>query len=180
MSQTRAGFAAEEEIGIILRDRVDNARLSTGIVASSFDSSRQNIATYGRSGAPNDRPLDGDTVFEIGSITKVFTALLLAEMATRGEVALDDPVARYLPDHVKMPTRSGKQITLLDLATYTSGLPRLPDGISHTSDNPYASYAVDQLYAFLSGCLPDDAHLRACHPRRGRETVRARDRAVRV
>jgi serine-type D-Ala-D-Ala carboxypeptidase/endopeptidase len=51
---------------------------------------------------------------------------------------------------VKMPTRSGKQITLLDLATYTSGLPRLPDGISNTSDNPYASYTVEQLYAFLS------------------------------
>jgi len=84
MSQTRAGFAAEDEIRMILRDRVDNARLSIGIVASSFDSSRQNIATYGRSGPPNDRPLDGDAVFEIGSITKVFTALLLAEMATRG------------------------------------------------------------------------------------------------
>jgi serine-type D-Ala-D-Ala carboxypeptidase/endopeptidase len=151
MSQTRAGFAAEDEIRMILRDRVDNARLSTGIVASSFDTSRQKIATYGRSGAPNDQPLDGDTVFEIGSITKVFTALLLAEMVTRGEVALDDPVARYLPDHVKMPTRSGRQITLLDLATYTSGLPRLPDGISNSSDNPYASYTVDQLYAFLSG-----------------------------
>lgn len=151
MSQARAGFAAEDAIRMILRDRVDNARLSIGIVASSFDSSREIIATYGRSGAPNDRPLDGDTVFEIGSITKVFTALLLAEMVTRGEVALDDPVARYLPDHVKMPTRSGKQITLLDLATYTSGLPRLPDGISNTSDNPYASYTVEQLYAFLSG-----------------------------
>jgi len=123
----------------------------TGIVASSFDSSRQNIATYGRSGSANDHPLDGDTVFEIGSITKVFTALLLAEMVTRGEVALDDPVAKYLPDSVKMPTRSGKQITLLDLATYTSGLPRLPDGISNTSDNPYANYTVEQLYAFLSG-----------------------------
>ena len=106
MSQTRAGFAAEEEIRIILRDGVHNARLSTGIVASSFDSSRQNIATYGRSGAANDHPLDGDTVFEIGSITKVFTALLLAEMVTRGEVALDDSVTKYLPDSVKMRART--------------------------------------------------------------------------
>src|SRR5258708_40303163 len=96
MSQTRAGFAAEEEIRIILRDRVDNARLSTGIVASSFDSSRQNIATYLRSRAPNHRPLDCDTVFEIGSITKVFTAVPLAELATRDEVEMDDPIPKYI------------------------------------------------------------------------------------
>jgi serine-type D-Ala-D-Ala carboxypeptidase/endopeptidase len=90
-------------------------------------------------------------VFEIGSITKVFTALLLTEMVTRGEVALDDPVAKYLPGNVRMPARNGKQITLLDLATYTSGLPREPDGISRDGgDNPYAPYTVEQLYAFLS------------------------------
>jgi CubicO group peptidase (beta-lactamase class C family) len=91
------------------------------------------------------------TVFEIGSITKVFTALLLTEMVTRGEVALDDPAAKYLPGDVKMPERNGKKITLLDLATYTSGLPRLPDGIPPSGDNPYAAYTVEQLYAFLSG-----------------------------
>jgi D-alanyl-D-alanine-carboxypeptidase/D-alanyl-D-alanine-endopeptidase len=150
VTQARADVAPDDEIRNILQDRIDNARQSIGIVASSFDSGRQKIVTYGRSGTANDRPLDGDTVFEIGSITKVFTALLLAEMATRGEVALDDPVSKYLPDSVKMPARNGKQITLLDLATYTSGLPRLPDGIPNTGDNPYAAYTVEQLYAFLS------------------------------
>ena len=89
-------------------------------------------------------------MFELGSITKVFTALLLTEMVTRGEVALDDPVSKYLPGSVKMPARNGKQITFLDLATYTSGLPRLPDGIPSVGDNPYAAYTVEQLYAFLS------------------------------
>ena len=150
-ARTRADSAPDDELRTILQDRIDRARQSVGIVASSFDSGRrQKIATYGRSGASNDRPLDGDTVFEIGSITKVFTALLLGEMVTRGEVALDDPVSKYLPGSVKMPARNGKQITFLDLATYTSGLPRLPDGIPNIGDNPYAAYTVEQLYAFLS------------------------------
>jgi serine-type D-Ala-D-Ala carboxypeptidase/endopeptidase len=70
--------------------------------------------------------VDGDTIFEIGSISKVFTSLLLADMVNRKEVTLDDPAAKYLPENVKLPERSGKSITLLDLSTHTSGLPRLP------------------------------------------------------
>jgi CubicO group peptidase (beta-lactamase class C family) len=150
-TRTRADFMPDDEIRNILRDRIESARQSLGIVVCSFDSERQKITGYGRSGAASDRPLDGDTVFEIGSITKVFTALLLAEMVTRGEIGLDDPVAKYLPGNVKMPARDGKQISFLDLATYRSGLPRLPDGIPNTGDNPYANYTVEQLYAFLSG-----------------------------
>lgn len=150
VTQVRAELAPDDEIRNILQDRVDNARQSIGIVASSFEAGRQKIVAYGRCGASNDRPLDGDTVFEIGSITKVFTALLLTEMVTRGEVALDDPASKYLPDGVKMPARNGKQITLLDLATYSSGLPRVPDGMPKFGDNPYANYTVEQLYAFLS------------------------------
>jgi D-alanyl-D-alanine-carboxypeptidase/D-alanyl-D-alanine-endopeptidase len=150
MTQAHAEIATEEEIRNILRDRIDTARQSVGIVAATFDSGRHNIVTYGHSGASNDRPLDGDTVFEIGSITKVFTSLLLTEMVTHGDVALDDAASKYLPDNVKMPARNGKQITLLDLATYSSGLPRLPNDIPNDGDNPYANYTVEQLYAFLS------------------------------
>lgn len=150
-TRARAAFAPDDEIRTVLRDRIDQTRQSVGIVASVFDFADQKTVCYGRSDAANGRTLDGDTVFEIGSITKVFTALLLTEMVTRGEVALDDPASKYLPDHVKMPERDGRKITLLDLATYTSGLPRLPDGIPNNGDNPYAAYTVEQLYAFLSG-----------------------------
>jgi CubicO group peptidase (beta-lactamase class C family) len=151
LSSMRGAWAADnDELSALLRDRIDTARQSVGIIACTFDANGQTLTTHGRSDATNGRALDGDTVFEIGSITKVFTALLLAEMTLRGEVALDDPVAKYLPDTVKMPSRNGRQITLLDLATYTSGLPRIPDGISNTADNPYAAYGAEQLYAFLS------------------------------
>jgi len=145
----RADFASDDDVRDILRERIDRAHQSVGIVAISFDSAREKIVTYGQSGSAVDQ-LDRDTVFEIGSITKVFTALLLTEMVTRGEVALDDPVSKFLPGTVKIPDRNGKQITLLDLATYTSGLPRIPDGMPASGDNPYAAYTVEQLYAFLS------------------------------
>ncbi len=65
----------------------------------------------------------GDTVFDLGSITKVFTALALSEMVQRGEVALDDPAQEYLPADVHLHTHGGRQITLADLARYTSGFP---------------------------------------------------------
>ncbi|MDD5678549.1 MAG: serine hydrolase [Kiritimatiellae bacterium] len=73
------------------------------------------------------------SAFEIGFATKVFTALLLADAIERGEMKLDDPISKYLPPAVVVPTRNGRQITLLDLATHTSGLPRMPDNFTPTS-----------------------------------------------
>jgi CubicO group peptidase (beta-lactamase class C family) len=98
-------------------------------------------------------PPDEYTVFEIGSITKTFTALVLADMALRGEVGLGDPVRKYLPDTVRVPTWKGQEITLLHLATHTSSLPRLPGNLWKTVKdpaNPYANYQVSDLYEFLS------------------------------
>src|SRR5204863_525604 len=73
-----------------------------------------------------------------------------------------DPVSKFLPKSVKVPARNGREITLADLATHTSGLPRLPDNMGKLRmllhmDNPYADYSVEDLYAFLSGyTLPRD------------------------
>jgi D-alanyl-D-alanine-carboxypeptidase/D-alanyl-D-alanine-endopeptidase len=73
-------------------------------------------------------------------------------MVQRGMMSLDEPVAKYLPASVNMPSRGGKAITLLHLATHTSGLPRLPDNLQPArAENPFAEYAVNDLYAFLSG-----------------------------
>jgi serine-type D-Ala-D-Ala carboxypeptidase/endopeptidase len=107
------------------------------------------VQRHGRSGS--DRPLDADTVFEIGSITKVFTALLFADMVLRGEVAADDPAAKFLPASVKMPDFEGAPITLMDLATYTSGLPRMPSNFAPKDwSNPYIDYTAERLYDYLS------------------------------
>jgi len=121
-------FPSTNSIRARLKEIVPDAR-NTGIVVGLLhpDGKRQVIA-YGSSGL-NARPLDGDSVFEIGSITKVFTGVLLADMMQRGEVKLSDPLARFLPPNVSAPSRDGKQITLLDLATHTSGLPPAPGNL---------------------------------------------------
>jgi CubicO group peptidase (beta-lactamase class C family) len=112
---------------------------------------RSRIVAYGDAG-PGQPPLDGNSVFEIGSITKVFTATVLADMVVKGEVKLDDPVQKYLPPAVHMPERNGKVITLATLSEQNSGLPRLPANMRPAdAQNPYADYTVQQMYDFLSG-----------------------------
>ncbi len=124
-----------------------------GIVLGMLEADgTRRVLTYGSSG-PDARPLGPLSVFEIGSISKVFTGTLLAEMVARNEVALDDPVSTHLPPEVTVPSRNGREITLLDLATHTSGLPRLPDDFpswSPDGEDPFAEYTVENLYAFLS------------------------------
>ena len=137
------------DVDAILKERVDVARDTMGIVTATIDDGRPSVTVYGRSGT--DRPLDADTVSEIGSITKVLTSLLLADMVLRGEVAADDPAAKFLPASVKMPEFEGAPITLLDLATYTSGLPRMPSNFAPNNwSNPYIDYTAERLYDYLS------------------------------
>ena len=121
-----------------------------GIVIGMIGPRGRRVMAYGQSGAANARPLDGRTAFEIGSVTKVFTALLLADMARTGDVALTDPVAKYLPAGAGVPARGGRSITLLDLATHTSGLPFMPVGLPDMEDSASARYSVARLYDFLA------------------------------
>ena len=137
------------ELQGLVRQRVDTHN-STGIVAGLLGpDGRTRIVAYGR-GAPGNRVTAG-SVFEIGSITKLFTGTLLADMAQRGAVALDDPVATLLPAGVTVPSRDGRQITLADLATHTSRLATDPTNLAPKDPRqPYADYTVTQLYDYLS------------------------------
>ena len=147
-----------DEIRDILVKRVDHQKQAVGIVVGVIEPDGRRVVAYGDLAREDPRTLDGDTIFEIGSITKVFTSLLLADMVNRKEVTLDDPAAKYLPENVELPERSGKSITLRDLSTHTSGLPNLPSNLKpKNAANPYADYRVDDLYQFLSGyTLPRD------------------------
>lgn len=140
----------EAEILATIKSRVDAGK-SVGMVVGTIDAGGKTaMAAYGSPG-PDSLPLDADSVFEIGSITKVFTAILLADMVDRGEVSFDDPVSKYLRAGARVPERGGRKITLLDLSTQTSGLPRMPDNLRPADvRNPYADYSVEQLYDFLS------------------------------
>ncbi len=133
----------------IIRPRVDSGRYAGIAVGLVSRDGRQQVTAYGPNAGVS--PFDGNTVFEIGSITKTFTSAILADMVARKELTLDDPVVKHLPAGTKIPERDGKQITLLDLATQTSGLPRLPGNMTiRDPGNPYASYTPDMLYAFLA------------------------------
>ena len=146
------GVPPDAAIRKMLMDRVDVHRQSVGMVVGIIEPSGRRIVTYGGRAKEDTRPLDGDTMFEIGSITKVFTSLLLADAVRRGEVTLADPVSKYLPPGVNVPERGGRSITLVDLSTHTSGLPREANNFQPRDPaNPYADYSVAQLYQFLSG-----------------------------
>lgn len=144
--------SSDDEIRKILQDRIDINKRSVGIVVGLVDEKGAHVLSYGKPDQNSTQTLDGDTVFEIGSVTKVFTATLLSDMVQRGEVSLNDPISKFLPKSVKTPTMNGKEITLLDLSTQTSGLPRLPNNFAPKDPkNPYADYSVEQLYSFLAG-----------------------------
>jgi serine-type D-Ala-D-Ala carboxypeptidase/endopeptidase len=144
--------ADSSEIRSILENRIDLGKKAVGIVVGTIDEKGRAVIGYGKLAQDrNERP-DGDTVFEIGSITKVFTSLILADMVERGEVKLDDPVSKFLPASVTVPSRNGRQITLLDISMQISGLPRMPNNMKPADmANPYADYDPPKLYEFLSG-----------------------------
>jgi D-alanyl-D-alanine-carboxypeptidase/D-alanyl-D-alanine-endopeptidase len=126
-----------------------------GMIALTVDEAGTHMTTFGSSGVPGVA-LDEDAIIEIMSITKVLTALMLVDMVQRGEVAFDDPVAKHLPSSLKLHER-GRPITLLDLASYTSGLPSMPDNLPpNWWNNPdlLGSYTEDKLFEFLSSHVP--------------------------
>ncbi len=148
--------ATDDEILEILTARIDEQKQSVGIVVGIIDAAGQRVVAHGHLEKDDPRPIDGNTVFEIGSVTKVFTALALADAAERGGVQLDTPVSQLLPESVVLrQAADGKPITLKHLATHMSGLPRLPDNLMPADENdPYADYGVAKLYAFLSTHQP--------------------------
>lgn len=156
-AQAGSAFPTDSAVLSIIKRRVQEKR-SAGIVIGLLEADgRARIIAWGDPG-PGRPPLDGNSVFEIGSITKVFTGTMLAQMTLEGRVSLDDPVAKYLPPTVKVPERSGIRITLGHLSTQNSGLPRMPSNFQpRDGKNPYADYSQEQMYSFLSGySLPRD------------------------
>ena len=143
---------SDAEIGEILERRVEIERQGVGLVVAVAEPGGTRIVSHGTLSLDDPTPVDDDTLFEIGSVTKVFTTLLLADAVVRGEVSLDQKVAELLPEGVTVPGRDGMEITLLHLATQRSGLPRLPDNFDPADPaDPYADYTEDDLYAFLAG-----------------------------
>jgi serine-type D-Ala-D-Ala carboxypeptidase/endopeptidase len=103
------------------------------------------VYDYGNISKANSTKVNGNTIFDTASITKTFTTTLLADMVKQGLVNFDDPIEKYLPNTVKVPTYNGHKITLESLATHTSGLPDFPVGWIRNH-----IYTTQQVYNFLS------------------------------
>ena len=134
----------------VLEERIKNKK-TVGIVVGRLQGTNRNIVAAGNMALSGSRPVDGDTVFEIGSITKVLTGIVLADMAHRGEVRPDDPAMKYLPPTAKMPSRNGRAITLAHLASHRSGLPVMPENLAPADKrNPFADCSPEKVFEFLS------------------------------
>ena len=125
-----------------------DAELISGIVVGLVDAGKREIYGFGK--GPGGAAPDGGSLFEIGSITKIYTGLLLADAIQRREVELDAPVADYLPPGVSVPTRDKTAITIRHLAVHSAGLPPLPPSVADLpAANPFGSYDEDALYRDL-------------------------------
>lgn len=135
----------------LLEQRVETER-SVGLAVAIIDNDKQDLIFSGLADKGTQQKINKDSVFEIGSITKTFTTIVLADMVIKGEISLDDPASKYLPETVSMPKFLGRAITLKDLATHSSALPPMPDNFNPSDpSNPYADYTPELMYAFLSG-----------------------------
>ena len=143
-----------ERVDEVVRPYVDSGIL-IGAVVGVIDGESEVVRGFGRLSAVRAEAPDAETIFEIGSISKVFTGVMLASLAGEGLVELDDSVQALLPKGPLVPTRAsddGKQeITLTHLATHSSGLPYMPGNFNPPDkEHPYVHYTTEAMYAFLS------------------------------
>ena len=133
-----------------VQQRLD-AGLGSGVAIGLVSPKGVSYYNFGTLERDGEKQVSESTLFEIGSITKAFTCTLLMEMVQRGEVGLDDPIQKYLPKKITAPIRNGKSITLRDLATHHSGLPRLPTGFAPKDPtDPYADISAERLFESLA------------------------------
>lgn len=141
-----------EEVENNIKLRVDNG-VHTSIVVGIVDENGKRFFSYGVKSLESGEKVDEHSIYEIGSISKTFTGILLATNVVEGEMKLSDPVQKYLPEGVVVPKRNGDIIQLVNMANHTSSLPRMPDNFAPKNpNNPYVDYTEKHMYDFLSGC----------------------------
>jgi len=160
-------FEITDEIKALIDDHLDKNKTNAAIAIGFIDPNGTQFYGHGKMSNTSNATVDENTVFSIGSTTKVFTTTLLADMVNKGLIKLDDPIEKYLPSNVTVPQYNGHKITIEDLATHTSGLPEFPDNYCPSFDpaktavqdsiqyrknlmNCTKNYTFDQLYQALS------------------------------
>jgi len=139
-----------EEVKDHIKARVDN-NVNVGIVVGLIDGDKVEYFSYGKTALENGTDVDENSVFEIGSISKTFTAIMVAQEILKGNIKMSDPIQKFFPEGVTVPTRNDRVITIKDIATHSSALPRMPDNFEPSNPgNPYADYTIPLAYEFMS------------------------------
>ncbi|MBW8010285.1 MAG: beta-lactamase family protein [Chloroflexi bacterium] len=143
----------QEEINNILSS-LNSPTENTGLVVGLIADDHRSVYGFGTVSDENNNHPDGDTIYEIGSITKVFTAALLSVIVSEGLLNLDDQVRKLVPELSNLPP----EITLRSLASHTSGLPKMPSNFLRSMrqdrQNPFAAYTTEDLLEYLTNYKP--------------------------
>ena len=136
-----------------IENRIEEG-LTPSIALAIIDSTGIQYFNFGLT-ATKGKKVNENTIYEIGSISKAFTGILLAQQVLDEELQLEDKINDFLPHNIKIPTKGLKEITFGNLSDHTSGLPRMPDNFKPANPyNPYADYTVEQMYDFISNYKP--------------------------
>ncbi len=161
MDSTLAQFPTQDRLNAFVQPYIDSGTIvgmSVGIIHHGERQSRGygvKQRSGGESADDQSSVPDSKTVYEIGSISKTFTGLILADAVIAGRVRLDQPIEELLPKSVTLHSQPGQPMTLLHLSTHVSGLPRLPTNLRmENAANPYVSYTGDDMFRFLSETKP--------------------------
>jgi CubicO group peptidase (beta-lactamase class C family) len=152
-SRTTLAGPTDAEITKLVRYRIVRQRRAHGAVLAILRPEGPSIVAFHDPSTFGEPPPDANSIFEIASLSKIFTALLLADATVRGEVRLNDPLSAYVPAGVRVPQFDESPITLVDLATHGSGLPLRPNNLAAKAPdapNKYAGYTLEQLYSGLA------------------------------
>ena len=151
VSQAQESYSISEEVQKNVQSRIDNG-INPGIVIGVIEGDNTQFASFGVKSVVSKEPVDKNSVFEIGSISKTFTGIILADMALKKQLSLEDPLQKFLPEGVTAPTRNSEEIRLVQMANHTSALPRMPTNFTPADPaNPYVDYSEEQVYALLDG-----------------------------
>ena len=137
-------FKITDQIKGLINDLVDKNKTNAAIAIGFVDPNGTQFYGHGKLSNTSNATVDQNTIFAIGSNTKVFTTILLADMVNKGLIKLDDPIEKYLPSNVTVPQYKGHKITIEDLATHTSGLPEFPENYCPSFD-PAKTAVVDSI-----------------------------------
>lgn len=138
----------EEKIDQLVEPVVDFGAPSAMIIGI-VQNGEKSIYTYGDAGLGSGPP-QSNTIFEIGSNTKTFTATLLSEFISEGLLSLDDSINQYLPADIDFPTFNGKNISLRNIITHTSGLPREYKNFDIDFNVVWSDFTNEDYYTFLN------------------------------